>query len=88
MKEILTQLRELILKHNHDFVPTRWQDRESALEELDQFLALEEYSPAHLEHLKLLFAPTGSLQELSIIGGWAEEYLRLAAEMDRIFQSK
>jgi hypothetical protein len=33
--------------------------------------------------LKLLFAPTGDLQETSIANGWADEYLLLSAEFDR-----
>jgi hypothetical protein len=32
--------------------------------------------------LKLLFAPTGALQETSLENGWAEEYLSLSAKFD------
>jgi hypothetical protein len=36
--------------------------------------------------LRLLFAPTGSLQEIAIDNGWGAEFLLLAAEMDKIIQ--
>ena len=32
--------------------------------------------------LRLLFAPTGSLQEAAVASGWADEYLKLAARFD------
>jgi hypothetical protein len=34
------------------------------------------------QRLKLLFAPTGDLQETSISGGWAEEFLALSFRFD------
>ena len=36
--------------------------------------------------LKLLFAPTGALQETSIDNGWADEYLLLAARFDGLIE--
>lgn len=34
------------------------------------------------QKLKILFAPTGNLQETSISGGWADEFLALSARFD------
>jgi hypothetical protein len=36
--------------------------------------------------LKLLFAPTGALQETSMDNGWSDEYLLLSAEFDRLIE--
>jgi hypothetical protein len=36
------------------------------------------------DELKLLFAPTGALQETSMENGWSHEYLLLSAEFDRL----
>ncbi|MGB8353407.1 MAG: hypothetical protein WCD79_05930 [Chthoniobacteraceae bacterium] len=36
------------------------------------------------QHWELLFAPTGALQEISIVNGWSEIYLKLAAEYDAL----
>lgn len=38
----------------------------------------------NLSDLRLLFAPTGSLQETSLSNGWANTFLMLAEEFDRI----
>jgi hypothetical protein len=37
--------------------------------------------------LKLLFAPTGSLQDISIDHGWGEEFLELAKRFDELTQA-
>jgi len=44
--------------------------------------AIERGTDLNRHDLKLLFAPTGDLQETSITNGWAEEYLSLAASFD------
>lgn len=45
-------------------------------------LAVELGNELNRDELKLLFAPTGDLQETSIANGWAEEYLSLSAKFD------
>jgi hypothetical protein len=37
-------------------------------------------------HLALLFAPTGIIQECSISNGWDEQYLKLSEKFDRLIQ--
>lgn len=37
-----------------------------------------------LKKLGILFLPTGFLQDVSILNGWSETYLKLAEEFDRI----
>jgi hypothetical protein len=37
-----------------------------------------------IQQLRILFAPTGSLQELSMANGWAEEFLIIAARFDQL----
>jgi hypothetical protein len=48
--------------------------------------ALERGAEVDRDGLKLLFAPTGALQETSMDNGWADEYLLLSAEFDRLIQ--
>jgi hypothetical protein len=51
---------------------------------LDQAIAsLESGATWDRDEVKLLFAPTGALQETSMENGWSDEYLLLAAEFDR-----
>lgn len=39
--------------------------------------------PVDTETLKILFAPTGVIQETSIDDGWGNEFLRIAEVVDR-----
>jgi hypothetical protein len=38
--------------------------------------------PLDINNLKFLFAPTGSLQDISIGNGWGKEFLELASLID------
>jgi hypothetical protein len=44
--------------------------------------ALERGTEVNRDELKLLFAPTGALQETSLDSGWSSEYLLLSAIFD------
>jgi hypothetical protein len=48
---------------------------------------LQEGDTSCLEHLNILFAPTGAFQEHSISNGWDDEYLRQAEKFDRLYKS-
>jgi hypothetical protein len=45
--------------------------------------AIERDDTSRLPELKVLFAPTGSIQEVSVSSGWGEEFLGLAARFDK-----
>ena len=36
------------------------------------------------DKLSFLFGPTGTIQEISMFNGWADQFLRLAQEVDKI----
>jgi len=44
---------------------------------------LERDEPIDKAELRLLFAPTGDLQETSIDNGWGDEFVALSARFDR-----
>ncbi|MDH3232680.1 MAG: hypothetical protein OEQ29_04080 [Alphaproteobacteria bacterium] len=44
---------------------------------------LERGEPINKGALKILFLPTGDLQEISIDNGWGDEFVALAARFDR-----
>jgi hypothetical protein len=48
--------------------------------------ALQRGSESDRDELKLLFAPTGALQETAMDNGWSLEYLWLSAEFDRLIK--
>jgi hypothetical protein len=46
--------------------------------------ALEQGTALDRAELKLLFAPTGALQETSMENGWSSDYLVLSTHFDRL----
>ncbi len=44
--------------------------------------AVESGTPVDRDELRVLFLPTGDIQETSIDNGWGDEFLSLAQQMD------
>lgn len=83
---VLRRSREL-LELSQDTV---WSDLDTpqtvvALERAIE--SLEQGREADLSRLKVLFAPTGPVQEISIAHGWSEEYFELSRQFDRLANS-
>ena len=75
VRSLLGELRSLVQNSGHGLM---YGDRAKALEAID----------AVLEHpdnnrLKLILAPTGNIQELSIEYGWGNEFLQISAGLER-----
>jgi hypothetical protein len=84
--ELLSVLREtqaLLRRPGNDFAWSQWDSVKEALSTLDGHIAaIERDDASRLPELGLLFAPTGSIQEVSVSSGWGEEFLGLAARFD------
>ncbi|MHA2245326.1 MAG: hypothetical protein ACXADY_10205 [Candidatus Hodarchaeales archaeon] len=39
-----------------------------------------------IDEIKLLFAPTGELQDLSLDSGWGETFLVISSQVDNLFE--
>ncbi|MCB9556953.1 MAG: hypothetical protein H6707_12675 [Deltaproteobacteria bacterium] len=84
LAEVLAEVRTLVANPNNDFAWSSWVDVADALGELDQLsAALAAGQVAHAE-IRLIFAPTGPLQELSVSSGWSDAYQRLAQRVDAL----
>lgn len=80
---VLDAVREALSREDNDFSWSSWQDREAALAELDQLAAGAAAGNAGaILMLRVLFAPTGPIQEVSLSSGWGDEFLRLADAFD------
>lgn len=71
------------LESSHDPV---WSS--ASVEDMRELLsgsiaALKRQEEPDIESLKLAFLPTSSIQEISMENGWAEDYLRMAGELDK-----
>jgi hypothetical protein len=38
------------------------------------------------DRLRLLFAPTGSIQEIAMANGWSDAYLKLSSVVDTLYE--
>ncbi len=77
-RELLLALRELVIANeSHEF----YGHRKDAFRDIDSLLSAANLG-TETDKIKLLLAPTGNLQELSIECGWGDEFLRLAEELE------
>ena len=86
--EILQETREALARPGNNFVWSSWHNADEALREVDGFISRIEGGdmPGQMD-LKLLFAPTGSIQEVAVSSGWGGEFLELAERFDATMES-
>ena len=82
--ELLRDVRRLVARPSNDFLWSPWDSAEEALRELDAIAEQLAGGAVPTRALKTLFAPTGSLQELSLSSGWGHEFMQLAARFDAL----
>jgi hypothetical protein len=80
---VLKKLKEIIKTTDTNVLWSRFEYEEEVIGKLDDHMKkLHSYDFSKIWDLILLFAPTGSLQEISISSGWCNEHLTLASEFD------
>ncbi|HRD52765.1 MAG TPA: hypothetical protein PKY96_08965 [Flavobacteriales bacterium] len=85
--EILSRTRELLARPDSDFAWSHWSNSEDALREFDSLTRqIEAGDFSRKKELELLFAPTGSIQEVSINSGWGDEFLKLSEKFDSLMK--
>ena len=84
LADVLREARALLALPDNCFDWSSWADRDTALQEVDTLIAVLDARrlPSRLT-LRVLFAPTGPIQEVSISSGWGQEFLALADRFDR-----
>lgn len=88
LKELLLEVRSLVATPNTDVTWSRFKDVDEVLECLD--LCIENLrlgNKSALGEIMFLFAPTGSLQEISIASGWGTEFIEISSRFDDIMAS-
>jgi hypothetical protein len=81
--EVLSEARSLLALPGNHFAGSQWKNGDDALHDLDQFIALLRAGDLpDRGDLSILFAPTGSVQEVSISSGWGVEFLAIASRFD------
>ncbi|MCW5553515.1 MAG: hypothetical protein KIS67_15325 [Verrucomicrobiae bacterium] len=81
---VLQETKQLLGSSDNDFVWSSWDNAEQAVAEIQQHIEkLESGDHSGLADLKLLFAPTGSIQEAGESSGWGKKFLAVADKFDR-----
>jgi hypothetical protein len=80
---VLEETRGLLAAADNDFTWSSWRDRNDALDEIDTLLSelRSGIIPSALT-LRVLFAPTGPIQEVSLSSGWGDVFIELAQRFD------
>lgn len=82
MLTVLAEIRELLAQPDNDYSWSSFLDNDAALEEIDAIVT-EIQSTGHAPlMLRVLFAPTGPIQEVAISSGWGETFLVVADRFD------
>lgn len=82
---ILQEARDLLAMPGNEFAWSKWSSREAALAEMDLHIShVDEGRPLEKFRLNLLFAPTGSIQEVSMSSGWSRQFMDLATRFDEV----
>ncbi len=84
LRDVLREARDLLALPGNCFDWSSWRDAHAALHEVDSLIEALEVNrlPSRLT-VRVLFAPTGPIQEVSLSSGWAHEFLALAERFDR-----
>ena len=87
--QVLRETRALLARPDNDFGWSSWRNAEAALEEMDASIARVSSgaTPDDAVQLRVLFAPTGPIQEVSLSSGWGEAFIELADRFDEAMRS-
>lgn len=82
----LVDVLKMTIRHLEKSEDSAWASK--TRKEIIQILAaeiekIEKKVPIDKQKVRLLFAPTGSLQEISIHNGWGDEFIRLSSVVDK-----
>lgn len=79
---VLEEACALLDDEANDFAWSFWDNREGALREIDAAIADLRRGALDELHLRMFFAPTGPIQEVSLSSGWGDIFIELADRFD------
>ena len=85
--DILKDIKRLVDSPDTVLDWSNYSTVEEVLEDMDSLIErLNSCDTSSIKELKFLFAPTGSLQEISIDSGWSHRYLEIADKVDKLLK--
>lgn len=82
---MLEDAKKLLALPDNDYAWSSWGDSKTALAEIDDIITtIKNDQRIDLLTLKVIFAPTGPMQEVSLSSGWADAFLKLEDRFDKV----
>jgi hypothetical protein len=81
---ILREARAFLALEGNDFSWSSWRDQNQAISEIDTII--RELEKGSVPDMRILFVPTGPIQEVSLSSGWGNEFLELANRFDKEYE--
>ncbi len=87
LQYLMEELSVLLMLPETNFYLSHWNNAAEAKAEIQSYLSeVADGNPAHLFQLRLLFAPGGPLQEVSLSSGWGDLFFDLAERLEAAIQ--
>jgi hypothetical protein len=81
--QVLHDTRGFVALPTNNFDWSSWKDADAALQEIDALIeSVANRAKVDAIQLRVLFAPTGPLQEVSLRSGWSDAFFALAERFD------
>lgn len=81
---LLQEVAAILRQPGTDVIWSRYETAEDAVADIENHAArLRRGDLSGLGDLRLLFAPTGALQEISLSSGWGVQFIVLSQRFDR-----
>jgi len=82
---ILSETRAFLAREGNDFSWSSWKDQSQAISEIDSII--RDLENGSVPDIRVLFAPTGPIQEVSLSSGWGHEFIELAERFDEEYKN-
>jgi len=87
LKKLLEEVVSIIEKSELNLVLSYYNTKEEILLELYEYIKkLELTEFIKIDRIKILFAPTSSLQDIAIHSGWGKEFLVISSKVDDLLE--
>ena len=81
--DVLQRTRQWLARPDNNFLWSSWKDADDALREIDALIgAFGSATGPDPGQIKVLFAPTGPIQDVSVNSGWGDRFLELSEAVD------
>lgn len=82
---MLEDAKKLLSLPDNDYAWSSWENSKAAIDEIDGIIGnLKNNQQIDILTLKVIFAPTGPMQEVSLSSGWGDKFLKLADRFDKV----